>query len=662
MKKINYKIDYHIILLILFVLVTYHFMCYNPYSMKWDMAEQYLPWRFFISKSINNGSLPFWNPYQLGGYPTFADPQSGVWYYPTWVISLLFGYTMSIIQLEILFALVFGCIGFYKLSKSLNFSKSISSILAISYISSGFIVGNAQHLTWIYAAVFIPWLIYYYIQFRTTLKQLSLLPFLIINYFFLSSSYPAFAIIFYYIIGIDQLILFIKDLDKFEFIKQRIIWLLLFLLTTLPISYSVISSSEYFSRGSGITLERALQHPFSINSTLSFLFPFSTFKNPDFFKTDLSMANGYFGLLGFLFLIFGCVRKLKKNEILLIGLSTLFLLLSFGSETPLRELFYNYLPGFNLFRFPSLFRLFFIITSLLFVGYTIQYIVNFNKWKDYRLFLSLLLLLSILILILNKSEVVHVNNLENFSFLQHICFQLIIHSVLLLILIINKKLNLYYLFFVIAIDMFVSVNLNSHASMVLDVKSEQVDNLIKNKDQIINVPSTTPLISHIDQSYQYRWPLNWNMNCYFGEIATDGYNPFVLKTFNNLSESNIRDSVWTKPFYYLSNEENTSTEIISFKPDNIQLKVYTDTNNILTIAQNPFPGWSVYVNNKKSEIFISNISHQSVKIQKGENIIEWKYSNSVINNLFILHLLILLALLTYYFRLYYQIIILQKIK
>ena len=662
MKKINYKIDYHIILLILFVLVTYHFMWYNPYSMKWDMAEQYLPWRFFISKSINNGSLPFWNPYQLGGYPTFADPQSGVWYYPTWVISLLFGYTMSIIQLEILFALVFGCIGFYKLSKSLNFSKSISSILAISYISSGFIVGNAQHLTWIYAAVFIPWLIYYYIQFRTTLKQLSLLPFLIINYFFLSSSYPAFAIIFYYIIGIDQLILFIKDLDKFEFIKQRIIWLLLFMLTTLPISYSVISSSEYFSRGSGITLERALQHPFSINSTLSFLFPFSTFKNPDFFKTDLSMANGYFGLLGFLFLIFGCVRKLKKNEILLIGLSTLFLLLSFGSETPLRELFYNYLPGFNLFRFPSLFRLFFIITSLLFVGYTIQYIVNFNKWKDYRLFLSLLLLLSILILILNNSEVVHVNNLENFSFLQHIYFQLIIHSALLMILIINKKLNLHYLFFVIAIDMFVSVNLNSHASMVLDIKSEQVDNLIKNKDQIINVPSTTPLISHIDQSYQYRWPLNWNMNCYFGEIATDGYNPFVLKTFNNLSESKIRDSIWTKPFYYLSNEENTSTEIISFKPDNIQLKIYTDTNNILTIAQNPYPGWSVYVNNKKSEIFISNISHQSVKIQKGENIIEWKYSNSVINNLFILHLLILLALLTYYFRLYYQIIILHKIK
>ena len=662
MKKINYKIDYHIILLILFVLVTYHFMWYNPYSMKWDMAEQYLPWRFFISKSINNGSFPFWNPYQLGGYPTFADPQSGVWYYPTWVISLLFGYTMSIIQLEILFALVFGCIGFYKLSKSLNFSKSISSILAISYISSGFIVGNAQHLTWIYAAVFIPWLIYYYIQFRTTLKKLSLLPFLIINYFFLSSSYPAFAIIFYYIIGIDQLILFIKDLDKFEFIKQRIIWLLLFMLTTLPISYSVISSSEYFSRGSGITLERALQHPFSINSTLSFLFPFSTFKNPDFFKTDLSMANGYFGLLGFLFLIFGCVRKLKKNEILLIGLSTLFLLLSFGSETPLRELFYNYLPGFNLFRFPSLFRLFFIITSLLFVGYTIQYIVNFNKWKDYRLFLSLLLLLSILILILNNSEVVHVNNLENFSFLQHIYFQLIIHSALLMILIINKKLNLYYLFFVIAIDMFVSVNLNSHASMVLDIKSEQVDNLIKNKDQIINVPSTTPLISHIDQSYQYRWPLNWNMNCYFGEIATDGYNPFVLKTFNNLSESKIRDSIWTKPFYYLSNEENTSTEIISFKPDNIQLKIYTDTNNILTIAQNPYPGWSVYVNNKKSEIFISNISHQSVKIQKGENIIEWKYSNSVINNLFILHLLILLALLTYYFRLYYQIIILHKIK
>ena len=91
--------------------------------------------KFFISKSLNNGVLPFWNPYQLGGYPTFADPQSGVWFYPTWIISLLFGYSMSIIQLEFLFALIFGCIGFYKLSQRLSFNKSISSILAISYSS-----------------------------------------------------------------------------------------------------------------------------------------------------------------------------------------------------------------------------------------------------------------------------------------------------------------------------------------------------------------------------------------------------------------------------------------------------------------------------------------------------------------------------------------------
>ncbi len=662
MKKSNIKIDYYLIFLILYVVIAFHFMWFDAYSMKWDMAEQYLPWRFFISKSLNNGVLPFWNPYQLGGYPTFADPQSGVWFYPTWIISLLFGYSMSIIQLEILFALIFGCIGFYKLSQRLNFNKSISSILAVSYISSGFIIGNAQHLTWIYAAVFIPWLLYFYLDIRVTINKRSLIAFILINYFFLSSSYPAFVIVLYYIFSIDQFVLFIKDSNKINFIRSRIIWLILLILTTIPITYSIISSSAYFSRGSGITLNRALQHPFSINSTISFLFPFSTFKNPDFFKTDLSMANGYFGVLGFIFLLFGCFRKLNKYEALLILLSILFLIISFGSATPIRELLYHYLPGFNLFRFPSLFRLFFIITALILVGSSIQYIQVQNKWKAFRVTIIALIILSIIILISYKNHISFINDLEKFSFLQHILFQLIIHSVLFALLLINKKFNTIFLLIIISIDMFVSIQLNSHASMVLEVKSKEVDELIHNRDENIETPSSTPLITHIDQTYQYRWPLNWNMNCYFGEIAIDGYNPFVLKSFNDLSESKLKDSIWNKPFYYLENNINSKVELMNFKINDIQFKVSSSDTNSLTLAQNPYPGWHTYVNDVETASYQSNISHQSVKINKGESIVRWKYSNNTLIILFILHLLILLALLIYYFRLYIQFINLHKIK
>lgn len=662
MKKINFNVDYYLIFLILYVLVAFHFMWFDAYSMKWDMAEQYLPWRFFISKSLNNNILPFWNPYQLGGYPTFADPQSGVWFYPTWIIALLFGYSMSIIQLEILIALIIGCIGFYKLSNKLNFSKSISTILAVSYISSGFVVGNAQHLTWIYAAVFMPWVLYFYLDIRLSNNKISLIAFVIVNYLFLSSSYPAFAIVLYYIFSIDQLILFIKDSNKVNFIKTRVTWVILLILTTLPITYSIISSSAYFSRGSGITLERALQHPFSINSTFSLMFPFSSFKNPDFFKTDLSMANGYFGIFSFIFLLFGCFRKLNKNELLLIIFSVIFLIISFGSATPIRELLYNYLPGFNLFRFPSLFRLFFIITALIFVGSTIQYIQQNNKWNIFRILILTLTIVSVLILVLNNKYITIVNNIEKYSFLQHVFFQLIIHTILFIALLINRKFKIVYLLLIISLDMFISIQLNSSASIILDVKSKEVDKLIENRDHTIEMPSSTPLYTHIDQAYQYRWPLNWNMNCYFGEIAIDGYNPFVLKSFNDLTDSKIKDSIWNKPFYYLKNNTNSKVELQSFKINEIQFKVNSSDSNIFTLAQNPYPGWHAYINNVETNLFTSNISHQSVKIKKGEHIVLWRYSNNTINLIFALHLLILLALLIYYFRLYIQFINLHKIK
>lgn len=637
-------------------------MWFDAYSMKWDMAEQYLPWRFFISKALNNDVLPFWNPYQLGGYPTFADPQSGVWYYPTWLISLLVGYSMKVIQIEITIALIFGSIGFYKLAQKLNFNKAISSILAISYISSGFIVGNAQHLTWIYAAVFIPWLIYLYIDLRCELYIKSLLAFLVLNYFFLSSSYPAFAIVLYYAIIIDQLILLIIQPEKMMFIKSRIILVISIIITTIPISYSIISSAEYFSRGTGITIEKALQHPFSINSTMSFLFPFSSFKSSDFFKTDLSMANGYFGVFGFIILLFGCFRKLNKIEILLLTLTLLFLLISFGDSTPIRALLYKYVPGFNLFRFPSLFRLFFIITALLFIGKTIEWIQLNNKWYRFRILLLTILIISLSTLLLNRNEIVIINDLEKFSFKQHILFQLLIHIILISVLFIKKNFNNVFLIAIVSLDLLISVQLNSFASMVLNVKSSEVDKLIANRDQSIEIPASTPLYSHIDQAYEYRWPLNWNMNCYFGEIAVDGYNPFVLKTFNELADSKYRDSIWSNAFYYVSNKNNSSAELKSFRINEIKFKVNNINTDTFTIAQNPYPGWHVYVNGEPKEIIKKNISHQAVVLNKGENDVVWLFSNNTINALFVIHLTIILSLIISYFLIYFQIINLHKIK
>lgn len=51
-------------------------------SIAYDSMEQFEPWITFATKSLNNGFLPYWNPYQAGGVPLIANMQSAVFYPP----------------------------------------------------------------------------------------------------------------------------------------------------------------------------------------------------------------------------------------------------------------------------------------------------------------------------------------------------------------------------------------------------------------------------------------------------------------------------------------------------------------------------------------------------------------------------------------------------
>jgi hypothetical protein len=65
-------------------IVAYAGIALLQYSLKWDMLDCYLPWRYFVGESIQNGVFPFWNPYQHLGYPIHADLRSV--FYPEAII------------------------------------------------------------------------------------------------------------------------------------------------------------------------------------------------------------------------------------------------------------------------------------------------------------------------------------------------------------------------------------------------------------------------------------------------------------------------------------------------------------------------------------------------------------------------------------------------
>src|SRR3954465_9285777 len=45
-----------------------------------DPVRQQYPWKYTAIENLANGSLPIWNPYEMGGTPLLANFQSAVWY------------------------------------------------------------------------------------------------------------------------------------------------------------------------------------------------------------------------------------------------------------------------------------------------------------------------------------------------------------------------------------------------------------------------------------------------------------------------------------------------------------------------------------------------------------------------------------------------------
>lgn len=679
------KSNYHYIFIVLFAALCYHFLWYNPYSMKWDLSEQYLPWRHFTGKAVYNGVLPFWNPFQLGGIPSFADPQSSAWYYPAWFIGGVFGYTMKVIELEILGFIILGGLGFFALSKKIGNSTNSSFIVSLCYLSCGFFVGNAQHLTWIAAAAWIPCLFFHYLHIRKEQYNVHLIYFLLILYLFISSSYPAFVITAAYIIIVDQIILLCYSSNRKRFLLNKFLLATLSILAVLPFLYSLYISQAYFSRGDGVTLAKALQHPFAWQSLLSLIAPFSSFKNNELFNADISMSNAYMGLFPIILILFYFLFKKNKRSSFWLVLSFVFLLIGLGEQTPLRTLLYNHLPGFNLFRFPSLFRLFFIICILLFsASYYDSLRIYIDKYRS-KIIITLSCIVAIFLLVIvfyidawKPFSIESLSKLsqqfEGSTFKQHLLYQLAFQSLLLIVfcILLYKKVSKSFLLLLICVDLFFSVRLNAMATIVLNVKTKDVDYLISNAEKTFKLPHLQAQKKSVDQQYEYRWPLNWNMNCYFGEIAIDGYNPFVLNTFNTLSESSIKDSVWENHWYYIPKEiiYKDSTPFIHsgiawiqtqeqeplklsskikientfFSANKISFRYYADSTAAMVLAQNPFPGWRAHIDERPLEIYTANYSQQMVFLDAGTHDITWEYSNTVLNWLCYVHLSLFLAL------------------
>lgn len=660
------------------LILLYWPISFMVYNFKWDMADQYFPWRHHVSLSLRNFELPLWNAYQYCGYPIHADPQSGAFYPVVWILSLFGSYSVVTLHIEFLLtAFIAGC-GFYKLCRFFSVSSPTAILAALMYAGSGIFIGNTQHITWLISAAYLPGIFYCFFALSTSFKYKHLLAFGLLLYFHLSGGYPGFDIILFYLLIVFFIHFFFVHLNSSKlgkFLWANTLAIAVTVICSLAFIYSAFSLAPYTARGNGVSLEAAMQNAFTLPSFLSFVLPFATCRHGDIIGTDISMSNAYFGIFFLLALIlyFFKAQKTRLEKIVLV-LSILCLLVSVGETFPFRKWLFLYFPMMDYFRFPSAFRIFVVLFLLLLAAIQLDRYKNNLQAFKFITGTSILLLTATLFISIKKnySGTGIADFFSNRSFFDlhstiydHIFLQAALQLVLLLLflasLFLVKKHIGTLLYCFLLVDLYCSVHLNlSYTSLDFNSSPIVLHKNLKTLPRAAYIPQTK-VIENNDSDQRIK-PLWKNLHNFFREVAYDGYNPFSLTQYDTLTTNPhfttilnnypvylakktmlasspadslqkttkivLLDSLSLKKYSSLQNHKKDTCRIIAFTGNKITVEASTTGPSMMVILQNILPGWHCNINGKPQAIEQVNVCLMGIPLAAGKSVVVVEYKPS----------------------------------
>ena len=122
----------------------------------YDLSTYFYPYRQYAAAALRQANIPLWNPYLFQGVPFLANQQTAVLYPPN-ALFLLFSPETGL-ALSIALHLIWGALGVYVLARRvvlLVWPAAIGS--AIVFSLSGFLGAQVGHVNQVNAAVWLPW-------------------------------------------------------------------------------------------------------------------------------------------------------------------------------------------------------------------------------------------------------------------------------------------------------------------------------------------------------------------------------------------------------------------------------------------------------------------------------------------------------------------------
>lgn len=556
------------------ILIAHFQLVLKIFYTKWDNLSAFFPYRYTSNHFWRLGELPLWDPYQNLGYPMHANPQGYVWYPLTQVFALFGEYSPYFMNLESTMHICIAALGVYFLFKGLKITNWASIIGSVSFGLSGFITGSSHMIGFTIAAAWLPWILLFFLKCLYEDKFSNYLFLAILGMLQLTGSYIAFSIVLVYIlVGIIFYKLRTKTIDKPKktILRLLLISLPVFLLLSAPFLYSIIDSLSYFSRASALIYDlKTFGRNFTFECFQSFLFPYINASKTGFSDVDVSLSSIYVGVL-IITSNFAYLFKSKDSaKKILVSVLALFVLLGLGIHTPVHQLFFKYVPGFNLFRHPYLFHLYSTLL-IVYMGCKFLSTTTHRHVVDLKNFIQFVILILVTISFIalffadlsNYQEyfdsVLSLQEKSPLNKYSHVVLQGVI-LIIIYGIIYTKKNHLkkvILVFFIV--EMTISVQLNSPLNMYYNVPSEEIDSHLGSisNQKLTNQSAASPLINLANNTIQSAPGLWVNLNTFRRTTGINGYNPFIFKTLANLSKTIIKDSIAAygiiKPHSQISN-------------------------------------------------------------------------------------------------------------
>lgn len=333
-------------------------------------------WKWYFT-GLRRGEIPGWDPYILGGMPTYDGNAGSSFYLPVLILGFLLPVIYFITWDFVLHTLVSGLAAYFLVQRYFRLNRWMATALAVAYmLNTNFISliygghdGKVHVLTWL------PLSLYFLLRALgpyATWRHLVGLSLTVAAFIFTSHlQFTYYVLMGYFFLWLYFLVpaLFKKQYKTAGSLVLRY-WVPVFLgmgLVFFMIYPPMMYNKEFSIRGAGprTTYEHSVSWSMHPEETASLLVPEFGGINENYWGRNYFKLNSeYPGLLIWFLGLLGLFAFRKSGWFRLWGgVGLLAMIYGLGAHTPFFRLFYEFIPGVKVFRAPSM-MLFWLTTAL----------------------------------------------------------------------------------------------------------------------------------------------------------------------------------------------------------------------------------------------------------------------------------------------------------